>query len=296
MASVSTELDLNAIAARARRYAELFSLPLKDRNWRGSAGDFSGSGVGSSLDFQDHRNYLPGDDPRHINWQAYARTGNYSLKLYREEVRPVVEIIFDVSDSMFSDPAKATRALELFYFAIASGEKSGAATHAYLSKGPRWKALEPGAVFSHYWEQVSSEMPETEASASPNLMAIPLRALSLRVFISDLLFLSDPGPTMQALLHHSGRGVILCPFVREESNPNWEGNYEFIDTENNALHDRRIDRTVLRQYLEAYRRHFARWKADAIRAQSPLARIPSESPFEAAINLEAVPSGALNLA
>jgi hypothetical protein len=139
-------------------------------------------------------------------------------------------------------------------------------------------------------------MPETEASASPNLMAIPLRALSLRVFISDLLFLSDPGPTMQALLHHSGRGVILCPFVREESNPNWEGNYEFIDTENNALHDRRIDRTVLRQYLEAYRRHFARWKADAIRAQSPLARIPSESPFEAALNLEAVPSGALNLA
>ena len=76
--------DLNALAARARAYAERFSLPLKDRNWRGSSGDYAGTGVGSSLDFQDHRSYMPGDDPRHINWQAYARTGNYSLKLYRE--------------------------------------------------------------------------------------------------------------------------------------------------------------------------------------------------------------------
>ena len=49
---------------------------------------FSGSGTGSSLDFQDHRAYSPGDDPRHINWQAYARTGSYTMKLFREEVRP----------------------------------------------------------------------------------------------------------------------------------------------------------------------------------------------------------------
>ncbi|MEQ1842609.1 MAG: DUF58 domain-containing protein, partial [Verrucomicrobiales bacterium] len=67
------EIDaLNVLAARARAYAELFTLPLKDRNWRGSSGDYAGAGVGSSLDFQDHRSYVPGDDPRHINWQAYA--------------------------------------------------------------------------------------------------------------------------------------------------------------------------------------------------------------------------------
>ena len=93
-----------------------------------------GSGVGSSLDFQDHRNYLPGDDPRHINWQAYARTGNYSMKLYREEVRPMVDILFDVSDSMFFDPAKETRALELFYFANFAAMKTGASTLVYAVK------------------------------------------------------------------------------------------------------------------------------------------------------------------
>ncbi|MEJ6642028.1 MAG: DUF58 domain-containing protein [Akkermansiaceae bacterium] len=40
--------------------------------------------MGSALYFQDHRAYSPGDDPRHINWQAYARTGQYTMKLYRE--------------------------------------------------------------------------------------------------------------------------------------------------------------------------------------------------------------------
>ncbi|MEM7699241.1 MAG: DUF58 domain-containing protein, partial [Verrucomicrobiota bacterium] len=101
----------------------------------GSSGEFAGTGVGSSLDFQDHRHYLPGDDPRHINWQAYARTGNYTLKLYREEVRPIVEIIFDVSASMFADEEKATRALDLFYFAVAASERAGSAPGVHLVKG-----------------------------------------------------------------------------------------------------------------------------------------------------------------
>ena len=48
--------------------------------------------MGSALYFQDHRAYSPGDDPRHINWQAYARTGQYTMKLYREEFRPVVHL------------------------------------------------------------------------------------------------------------------------------------------------------------------------------------------------------------
>src|SRR6056297_2113291 len=119
------EIDLPTIATRARGFADRFSLPLNDRNWRGNPGDYAGTGVGSSLDFQDHRSYLPGDDPRHINWQAYARTGDYTLKLYREEVRPIVEIIMDVSESMFAFPDKASRSLELLYFCCFSAERAG---------------------------------------------------------------------------------------------------------------------------------------------------------------------------
>lgn len=294
MLESADNLDINRIAARARSYADLFSLPLKDRNWRGNPGDYAGSGIGSSLDFQDHRHYVPGDDPRHINWQAYARTGNYTLKLYREEVQPFVEIIFDVSDSMFVDSEKATRALELFYFAFASGEKNGAATTAWIVKGPRFKRLEPMAVFSHRWQNIADEMEATAASASPKLNALPFRPHSLRVLISDLLFLADPEPFMQTLLQRNGRAVVLCPFGESESDPGWDGNYEFIDSESRSLHDRRVDRPTLQNYLEFYRRHFDGWKASSLRSQTPLARVPAAGAFETAMKREAIPSGAIN--
>lgn len=288
-------LDLPGIATRARAHAGLFTLPLKEQNWKGSTGDFAGSGVGASLDFQDHRLYAPGDDPRHINWQAYARTGEYTLKLYREEVRPIVEILFDTSDSMFSDPEKAERALELFYFLYAAGEQAGAATSACVIRGDHWKPLEIASVFSHHWVDIVSDLPPTEPSARPNLTAIPSKSRSLRILLSDLLFPDSPEQTLQILKRNGGRPIILCPFTQTESDPGWLGNYDFIDSESGRRHERRVDTPLLNRYLETYRRHFERWKSAALRIHSPFARIPSATKFEAALKLEAIPSGALSL-
>ena len=113
-----TEPLLREAHARARGWSGMFSLPLRQRTWKGGAGDHAGRGTGASMDFQDHRAYSPGDDPRHINWQAFARTGQYSMKLFREEVRPLVDVVVDVSASMFYPEEKAVRSVELFYFAV----------------------------------------------------------------------------------------------------------------------------------------------------------------------------------
>src|SRR6266550_2343084 len=114
------------IQRRMQAAAEHLRLPLRSRIWRGQSGNWLGAGVGSSIDFQDHRPYLPGDDPRYIDWQAYARTGNYTMKLYREEVSPLVDLVLDVSGSMFVSQHKAARTLELFYFCIESARQAGA--------------------------------------------------------------------------------------------------------------------------------------------------------------------------
>ena len=296
MAILSEQINLDAIASRAQAYTGLFTLPLKDRNWRGNPGDYAGSGVGSSLDFQDHRQYLAGDDPRHINWQAFARTGDYTIKLYREEVRPIVELIIDVSGSMFTEDEKAIRSLELFYFAAYAAEKAAASVKAYLIKGGHWKALDAHSLISHKWQNIAESLPEIEASTAPNLAVIPFRPGSLRVLITDALFPSAPEPTIRSLQRNHGRSVILCPFSLTESAPEWNGNYEFIDTESRAQHHRRIDPSLLKRYLKTYHHHFDRWKAAALRAQSPFARIPSVGDFDSAIKLEAIPSGAIQLA
>ncbi len=52
----------------------------------GAAGAQLGRSIGSSLEFMDHREYQPGDDLRRIDWSAYARSDNLTVRLYREEV------------------------------------------------------------------------------------------------------------------------------------------------------------------------------------------------------------------
>lgn len=288
--------DLAAIAARARKLAERFSLPLRDQQWRGASGEFAGSGVGSSIDFQDHRAYVPGDDPRHINWQAYARSGNYSLKLYREEVRPIVELVCDVSDSMFADPEKAARVAELAQFVIASAEKSGAGLSVCLVKGPRWQAVPRDSLGGARWIEDAAKLPGTTASAVPQLGSIPLRRKSLRVFLSDLLFPSNPEPLLRVLGQGQGRVLVLAPFAAAEADPDWSGNCEFVDTESGVRQQRRVDKGLMRRYRAAYLDHFAQWRGAAQRFRFPFARVPSDLPFGNALQHEALASRAIVLA
>jgi uncharacterized protein (DUF58 family) len=118
-------MNLREIRARAKVAAAVARLPLRSGQWAGTAGSVLGRGSGSSIDFQDHRQYVPGDDPRHMNWQAYARTGHYTMKLYREEVTPRIDLVYDLSGSMFLGELKATRVWELFYFCLESGLRLG---------------------------------------------------------------------------------------------------------------------------------------------------------------------------
>src|SRR5277367_3359691 len=102
-------LDSDRFSLRKREVAQLaekLRLPFQSRSWRGSSGSWQGRNQGSSIDFQDHRAYMPGDDPRHIDWQAYARTNNYTMKLFREEVSPRLDVALDVSRSMALTPEK----------------------------------------------------------------------------------------------------------------------------------------------------------------------------------------------
>src|SRR5262249_19380726 len=66
----------------------------------GMVGSTLGQRSGSSLEFKDHRGYEPGDDLRHIDWNAYARSDQLTVKLFREEVTPHLDIVVDGSRSM----------------------------------------------------------------------------------------------------------------------------------------------------------------------------------------------------
>ncbi|HBV81905.1 MAG: DUF58 domain-containing protein [Lachnospiraceae bacterium] len=55
---------------------------------------------GSSIEFSDFREYMPGDDIRRIDWNAYGRLDRLYVKEYMEEKEAVVSILLDTSASM----------------------------------------------------------------------------------------------------------------------------------------------------------------------------------------------------
>ena len=81
---------------------------------RGGVGSRLGTRAGESLEFQDYRDYAPGDDLRNLDWNILARTEREVVRVRREEVAPVVEIFRDRSASMEVPPAKAECADWLF--------------------------------------------------------------------------------------------------------------------------------------------------------------------------------------
>ncbi|MEM9480037.1 MAG: DUF58 domain-containing protein [Verrucomicrobiota bacterium] len=285
---------LDEIRVGARRHAEQFRLPLRNRTWRGQTGDFAGASIGSSLDFHDHRSYLAGDDPRHINWQAYARTGNYTMKQYREEVRPLIDLVFDVSASMFLTPAKATRSIELFYFVIEAAWQEAASIAVFLVHGNQFFRMSEEALHGHEWYQDRTrQLTPADPSEAPAIGKIPFRAGSMRVLLSDLLFPGQVEAIAATLSQRQGRPIILAPFCRDESDADWSGNHEFIDCELATHHLRRVDERLLKRYHTAYERHFDFWRAMSQKHGALCCRVPAEAAFDEAIRLEAVAGGAV---
>ena len=84
-------------------------------------GNHQSKSYGSSCDFSDYRDYIPGDDITKIDWNAFARFDKLYLKLYLDERQCHTRIYIDASRSMdYGQSNKALMALKI------------AATLAYL--------------------------------------------------------------------------------------------------------------------------------------------------------------------
>ena len=55
---------------------------------------------GFSVEFAQHRKYVPGDDTRHIDWKVYGKSDRYYIKQYEQETNLKSHILLDVSESM----------------------------------------------------------------------------------------------------------------------------------------------------------------------------------------------------
>jgi uncharacterized protein (DUF58 family) len=291
--------------AEARREgleaARRFRLPFARQAWRGAAGGWQGSGAGSSIDFQDHRAYVPGDDPRHLHWAAYARTGQLTMKLYRAEVSPMVDLIVDASGSMRHETARANRTEALVSFCLESAARAGAPARVHATRGKRIQIVATERIRAQgFWAAVGAEAeaeaPDANGDGKAGATARPpWRAGAMKIWISDLLFPGEPSTVLNAMAAGGGCALVFSPVLAAEAELAERGNVELTDHEGGAPRRQRIDDALAERYHAAYARHFALWRDAARRAAAGFARVDCSSSLATALAGEARAQGVVEV-
>jgi uncharacterized protein (DUF58 family) len=169
---------------------------------------------GASVDFAEHRGYVPGDDIRRVDWRVFARTDKYYIKEFEADSNANFSVLLDVSKSM----AFGTRITKLDY------AKTLAACLTYLVSKQRDRV---GLVT--FDEEVIDHVPPSAKHVDvvlhtldrvqakrPGRFGVPIRKLAehfgrrgIVVVISD--FYEEPDEILDAvsLIRFRGNDVIL---------------------------------------------------------------------------------------
>lgn len=250
-------MNRDALIARAATYARSYRLAAPAGFTRGPDGAIAGSGNGNSLDFQDFRAYQPGDDPRRVDWLAYARGGQLQLKLFREEISPVVELVPDLTLSMAAYPGKEQSAIFLLAF-LAEAARVGGGRPVLLSGARRCAGAE-----------VEAELARLEFDGKDAPVAVGGSSSAgkpLRILLSDFLY-PEGAPEM---ILRAARGVVLLQplflLTRGEREPDFSGGFHLYDAEEEMRTlDLRVTAEETRRYCERLQRHEELLAAAAVR-------------------------------
>jgi uncharacterized protein (DUF58 family) len=221
----------------------------------GRVGDRLGSGTGSSLEFQDYRQYAPGDDLRHVDWAAYARSEALTVRLYREEVSPRVDLVLDISRSMVVTEGKQAAYGQLAALLACVCASTGADVRLITSA-----SAEPQVL--HRPEEIERHLVCDAAHSALERPHLPLRRRSLRLVVSDFLFPHDADVLVGRLARDGSWLAVIQLTLRDEVEPAIEGPRRLRDVESEGELDVVIDRAAVTEY----RARFGRLRSSLVTA------------------------------
>lgn len=248
--------------------ASTFRLAVPRSPVGGRFGERLGSGTGSSLEFQDYRQYAPGDDLRHIDWAAYARADVLNVRLYREEVAPRVDLLIDVSRSMVLTEEKSGAYGDLLGLLASACVRTGADIRIITSM-----SVAPDRL--HQAEDIS-RLVTCDASASAlEASHVPFRRRSLRVVVSDFLFPHDAESLVRRLSRDGSWMSLVQLTLREEADPAVDAGRHLVDVEGHGELDLVLDPAVITEYRARFGRLRAGLSLAARRAGARFAYVPA---------------------
>lgn len=217
-----------------------------------------GRNAGTSLEFRDHRDYQPGDDLRRIDWNAFARSDKLTVKLYREEISPHLDLVLDGSRSMaIESSAKPQAAIGLTAALAVAAENAGYSHNAWLARD-RIAPIANGGNRPSLWQSLDLDFRGNPAESFTRTPP-KFRRQGIRVLVSDLLWMGEPLSVLQHLAQGAASVVVAQVLAEVDVNPPERGRVRLVDSETEEQREIFIDDAAVRRYRDALARHQQNW-------------------------------------
>lgn len=247
---------------------------------------------GFSVEFAEHRQYMPGDAIRYIDWKIYGRTDRYYIKQFEEETNLKSTIILDTSRSMgYASGAHISKlqygtylAAALSYMMVRQQDAVGLATF-----DEELRSYLPPHATRGYLRQLLLRLQKVEPSGKTGAgramhqAADRMRRRGLVIVISDLL--DDPAQVIGALKHfrHKKNEVIvmhvLDPMERSFA---FGADAIFVDAET-AERVTTQPWQIAASYNEAMRRFLEMYKRECREHAIDYVMMDTTTPFDTAL-------------
>jgi uncharacterized protein (DUF58 family) len=248
---------------------------------------------GFSVEFSEHRPYMPGDPLRDMDWKAYAKSGRLYVKQYEEETNLKAYLLLDASGSMAfqaGGPLSKFRyasflAAALAYLMLRQRDAVG----LLLFRDQIETYVPPRSVQSHLQvllKTIAQAQPaaDTRMASAFHDLAERISRRGLVIVLSDLF--DEPAAVLRGLRHfrHRGHEVVVFHLLDpRERDLDFKEETRFYDLENpgqtlttQPWHMRHEYRRLLEELVQTYRLGCAEARID-------YALLDTSTPFDAAL-------------
>lgn len=249
------------------RRLEQFQLLATRRAKSSLKGERRSRARGQSVEFADHRNYVPGDDFRYLDWNLYGRLDRLFLKLYEEERELPVSIFLDASESMaFGEPRKFDFARQVAaavgYVALCGFDRVSVQVFPDpAAEAPVSELAARGALRSvrgkksslQFFQNLAQVVARGSAEFNSALHrgALTARHAGVAVVLSDFLDPAGYEPGLAALLSRGFQVNAVQILAPDELQPGTYGDLKLVDAETGAIQEVTFGRYRMATYQQA---------------------------------------------
>ncbi|MCA9052064.1 MAG: DUF58 domain-containing protein [Planctomycetaceae bacterium] len=247
---------------------------------------------GFSVEFSEHRRYNPGDDPKDIDWQVFARTDRIYVKRYQAETNITGYLLVDLSRSMaYTYRQRLTKfdyavclAAALSYLMVHQQDPVGLMTfddQLRQSLPARSRRSQFGNILAVL--QQAKPVGPTDIGTNLRRIASMIRHRSLMMLMSDLL--TDPDEVLGALrmLRFAGHDVIVFHVLDEaEVTFPFSGSVDLLEPE--TADHQIVDAAGIRSdYLQALDELRQRYREECFSIGADYVPLDTSMPFDKAL-------------